>query len=161
MCTNCSTMARGLEPGRAPAPGKWFIEHAIGRRGVPVAYTVGLTGLDQPELIIRDMPYGVAHRILHALVDGAARRPSGLRPGSATVPEGRELLLRRYAYSVELTEAILRYDGIIGVLQVVAAPQATHAQLRPTEVLDLGAGGREVVPLRAPGGSVQWRRTGA
>ncbi|GAA1358610.1 hypothetical protein GCM10009596_12190 [Arthrobacter rhombi] len=141
MCTTCSTMARELEPAAAPPTGEWFIEHAIGRRGVPVAYTVGLTGLDQPELIIRDMAYGEAHGILHALVDGLSEWPARMQPGSATGPDGRELLLRRYASSIELTQAMVRYEGIIGVLQVVRAPTvSTTSALRPTEVLDLARG---------------------
>lgn len=140
MCTNCSTMARELEPGAAPAPGDWFIEHAIGRRGVPVAYTVGLTGMDQPELIIRDMAYGTAHGILHALVDRLRAWPARLQPGAATGPDGQELLLRRYAHTIELTQAIIRYEGIIGVLQVVPAPAAPASALRPASVVDLVRG---------------------
>ncbi|WP_372699145.1 DUF4262 domain-containing protein [Arthrobacter sp. JSM 101049] len=140
MCTNCSTLARRLEPAAAPPPGDWFVEHAIGRRGVPVAYTVGLTGLDQPELIIREVAYGVAHGILHALVDRLAECPARLQPGTATGPGGRELILRRYAHSIELTQAIVRYEGIIGVLQVVPAPAAPPKALRPGGVLELARG---------------------
>lgn len=143
MCTICSARARELEPGTAPPPGDWFVEHAIGRRGVPVAYTVGLTGMDQPELIIREMAYGVAHGILHALVDRLGERPARLQPGAATGPGGRELLLRRYAHSIELTQAIMRYEGIIGVLQVVPAPVAPPMALRRSCVLDLARGRAE------------------
>lgn len=127
MCTNCSTIARGLDAGCAPGAGDWFIEHAIGRRGVPVAYTVGLTGVDQPELIIRELPFGVAHRILHVLVEQSTHPPVRLLPGPAGVVDGRHIVLRRYAYSIELTEAVLRYDGIIGVLQAIPEPQPLHA----------------------------------
>jgi len=140
MCTNCSTLARGLEPGVAPRPGDWFIEHAIGRRGVPVAYTVGLTGMHQPELIIREVAYSVAHGILHGLVDRVVEWPVRLQPGPATGPGGRELLLRRYAHSIELTQAIARYEGIIAVLQVVPAPVAPPGAVRPGNVLDLARG---------------------
>lgn len=140
MCTTCSTLARGLEPGAAPPSGDWFIEHAIGRRGVPVAYTVGLTGMHQPELIIREVAYSVAHGILHELVDRAVEWPARLQPGTATGPGGRELLLRRYAHSIELTQAIARYEGIIAVLQVVPAPLAGRGALQRGSALDLARG---------------------
>lgn len=152
MCRTCSSTASRLDHGRAPTPGDWFIEHAIGRRGVPVAYTVGLTGIDQPELIIRETGFSRGHRILHDLICIALDGPIRLEPGAASLGEGQDLLLRRYAQSIELTEAILRYDGVINVLQVVPVPfpeaaavparAAATATGPPAEVVSFSGAGR-------------------
>ncbi|MDN5824815.1 MAG: hypothetical protein ACTHWW_07760 [Arthrobacter sp.] len=147
MCRSCSITARGLDGTGAPRPGDWFIEHAIGRRGVPVAYTVGLTGIQQPELIIREMGFSLGHRILHELIATVLAGSLRLEPGSTSLGEGQGLLLRRYAHSIELTEAILRYEGIINVLQVVPVPfRASSARsMRPASAAAGPEG--EVVPL--------------
>ncbi|WP_143413257.1 hypothetical protein [Glutamicibacter sp. BW78] len=149
MCRSCSITSSRLEGRLAPLPGEWFIEHAIGRRGVPVAYTVGLTGIHQPELIIRETGFSRGHRILHELIAGVVVGSLRLEPGPTRLGEGRDLVLHRYAHSIELTEAVRRYDGIINVLQVVQVPfkdssatvrrSVSVVQARTAEVDSLGS----------------------
>ncbi len=163
MCRSCSITASGLEKQRAPLPGDWFIEHAIGRHGVPVAYTVGLTGLHQPELIIRETGFSRGHRILHELIAIVLAGSVRLEPGATTLGEGQDLLLRRYAHSIELTEAIMRYGGVINVLQVVPIPFKESSALATRSVPVTPGTTAEVVPLRgvARGQRMSRRQAGA
>lgn len=163
MCRSCSTTARGLDEQLAPLPGDWFIEHAIGRHGVPVAYTVGLTGIHQPELIIRETGFSRGHWILHELIAIVLAGSLRLQPGPRSLSDGQDLLLRRYAHSIELSEAIMRYDGIINVLQVVPVPFKESSALATRSVPVTPGTTAEVVPLRglAPGHRISRRQAGA
>jgi hypothetical protein len=107
---------------------------AVARRGwvvrrvggpVPYSYTVGLTGLGLPELVVAGLPAARAAAVLHALADRARR---GTADPGAGLGLGTARMLRPEA---ALPEAAALYGGALRAVRVGVAEGAGHAPWHP------------------------------
>lgn len=125
MCAIC----HGLGPtqtiqgiGRYIALHGWAFQSEVAPDGTPMAYTVGLTGLGEPELMVRGLPPAAAHDLLDELAYRPLRGRTGLRAGWTTAGNGQHLLLSPYPHPQDLVRAVFYYAGEFTALQVLAQP---------------------------------------
>jgi hypothetical protein len=108
--------------GRYIALHGWAFQSVLAPDGIPMAYTVGLTDVGEPELVVRGLPQADAHDILDELAHRPLRGGTGLRAGWTTDGSGQRLLLSPYPHPQDLMRAVFYYAGDFAALQIIAQP---------------------------------------